>query len=69
MKFFKQARDPDPVLSIDHRGMCRTAIDLALRDATNGYSTRDWALLHGLADDLEAFAHQLRCSIALGRPL
>jgi hypothetical protein len=62
-------RKPKSEPTINRRGVFCGAVDLAIRNALSGYTTKDWAPGRDVAADLEKFAQQVRTHIALHRPL
>ena len=60
-----------PTKPIDHRGIARDRIYLALVDATRRFTSTEGQLYHDLAADLDAFALELRAHVgrASNQPL
>lgn len=70
MMFFSKPPKPEPVASrVNQRGLLRQAVDQAVRNALDGYRSTEWGLYRDVANDLDAFARQVRMSAATRKPL
>jgi hypothetical protein len=65
MLFDKPKAEPQ----VDRRGIFRGDVDIAIRNALSSYTTKDLALCHDIANDLEQFAIQVRAYMAMHRPV